>query len=240
MNKIWWLTLATLGLGCSGLDTGNADIARVQVALSAGPGVPVDSSGTEFAVTRAAATVERVDLYLPAGVSCSEVPGLDPAGSVSAFTCEVDKIRANGPWRVNLLTGAAVPPFPAVPVVAGTYRRIDVRFEDDDTDVVLEGTVQLSNQSVPFRFQGELEGEIRFEGADVVAIDKQLSEAILKLDPTGWFAGVPIAQCAADGDLEIINGVLELADGDGACEDLEDLVESAFEGSGSIDDDDDD
>lgn len=227
-------------LGCAGLDTGNAGVTTIKVALSAGPGQPVDSSGTAFAVTKADATVERVDLYLPAGASCADVQGLGAAGSAVAFTCEGDKIRANGPWRVNLLSGAAVPAFPAVPVVAGTYRRIDVRFEDDDTDVILEGTVPLNNQSVPFRFRGELDEEVRFEGADVVAIEKELSEAILKLDPTGWFAGVPIAQCVADGDLQIVGGVLELADGDGACDDIEDLIEDALSGSGEIDDDDDD
>lgn len=241
MKNLLGLAAVAAGVGCAGLDTGNAqDVATIRVALSAGPGQPVDANGTAFAVTKADATVERVDLYLPVGVSCAEVPGLGAAGSLDAFTCEVDKIRANGPWRVNLLTGTAVPVFPAVPVVAGTYRRIDVRFEDDDTDLILEGTVPLDNQTVPFRFRGELDEEVRFEGADVVAIDNKLSEAILKLDPTGWFAGVPIAQCVADGDLEIVGGVLELADGDGACEDIEDLIEEALSGSGEIDDDDDD
>lgn len=240
MKNLLGLAAVAAGVGCAGLDTGNAELSRIKVALSAGPGQPVDSTGTAFAVTKADATVERVDLYLPAGVSCAEVPGLGAAGSLDAFTCEVDKIRANGPWRVNLLTGAAVPAFPEVPVVAGTYRRIDVRFEDDDTDLLLEGTVPLNNQSVPFRFQGELDEEVRFEGADVVAIDNKLSEAILKLDPTGWFAGVPIAQCVADGDLEIVGGVLELANGDGACDDIEDLIEEALSGSGEIDDEIDD
>jgi hypothetical protein len=239
MMKLVGLCAVAAGVGCAGLDTGNAnDVATIKVALSAGPGQPVDANGTAFAVTKADATVERVDLYLPAGVSCAEVPGLGAAGSASKFTCESDKIRANGPWRVNLLTGAAVPAFPAVPVVEGTYRRIDVEFEDDDADLVLEGTVPLNNQSVPFRFRGELDAEVRFEGAEVVARLDQAAQAILKLDPTGWFAGVPIAQCVADGDLEIVGGVLELADGDGACDDIEDLIEDALSGSGEIDDDD--
>lgn len=239
MKNLLGLAAVAAGMGCAGLDTGNAGVTTIKVALSAGPGQPVDATGTAFAVTKADATVERVDLYLPAGASCADVQGLGVAGSAVAFTCEGDKIRANGPWRVNLLTGAAVPAFPEVPVVAGTYRRIDVRFDDDDTDLILEGTVALNNQSVPFRFRGELDEEVRFEGADVVAIDKKVSEAILKLDPTGWFAGVPIAQCVADGDLEIVGGVLELADGDGACDDIEDLIEEALSGSGEIDDDDD-
>ena len=176
------LALTGLVSACTGLDTGNAEFSTIKVALSAGPGTPVDSNGTSFAVTKADATVERVDLYLPAGVSCREVPGLGGTGSGSSFTCEGDKIRARGPWRVNLLSGASSPAFPAVPVMVGTYRRIDVRFDDDDTDMVIEGTVPIGNQSVPFHFQGEFDEEIRFEGADVVAIANRLAEAVLKLD----------------------------------------------------------
>ncbi len=227
--------------GCTGLDTGNAGVAQVKFALSAAPGQPVDSTGKEFVMSRALAPVERVDLYLPAGASCVGIDGLGPAGGSVGAVCEVDKIRVNGPWMVDLLTGQATPPFPVVPVVSGTYRRVDVRFDADDDEVMLvEGTVALDSATVPFRLVVEVDEEVRFEGADIVARPDAVAEAFLKLDPTAWMATIPIAQCVAAGDLEVVNGVLELANGDGACEDIEELIEDAIENSGGLSDDDDD
>lgn len=225
-------------VGCAGLDTGNAGVPQVKFALSTGPGQPVDATGKEFVMSRAEAPVERVDLYLPAGVSCVGVPGLGPAGSSVGAVCEGDKIRVHGPWRVNLLTGQATPPLPVVPVVAGTYRRVDVRFDDDDDEVlVVEGTVALDAASVPFRLVAEIDEEVRFEGAAIVARPNAVAEAFLRLDPTAWLAAIPVAQCVASGDLQVVGGILELSNGSGACADIEELIEAAIEGSGGLEDD---
>ena len=235
------LTVCALASGCSGLDTGNAkEIGTVELALAVGPGAPVDASGAKFSLTAAFATVRHVELYLPAGASCAGLPGLSATEGDHTVTCDGDKIRARGPWRIDLLTRAATPALPLVPVVPGTYRRIDVRFTKDVTGVTLgaTGTVPLSLGTMPFRLELDFERDVRFEGTDLIASEDAIAHALLTLDPTGWFAALPLVLCAESGDLDIDGGVLQLEDGGGACAALEDTVEAAIGGSGVLEDDD--
>lgn len=235
------LTLFALASGCSGLDTGNAkEIGTVELALAVGPGAPVDASGVEFSLTAAFATVRHVELYLPAGASCAGLPGLSTTEGDHTVVCDGDKIRARGPWRIDLLARTATPPLPLVPVVTGTYRRIDVRFTKDEAGVTLgaTGTVPLTLGAIPFLLELDFEEDVRFEGTDIVASEDAVAHALLALDPTGWFASLPLVLCAESGDLDIDDGVLVLEDGGGACAALEDTVEAAIAGSGALEDDD--
>lgn len=236
------IALALLAPGCSGLDTGNAEVATIELALSVGAGAPVDSAGAELPLTSAFANVRHVELYLPAGASCAGLPGLSIGDGDHTVVCDGDKIRARGPWRIDLLTRAATPPLPLIPVVAGTYRRVDVRLTKDDMGVTVgaTGTAPLSTGPIPFHLALDFEENLRFEGATIVATEDAVAHALLALDPTGWFSTLPIVACAEAGALEIDDGVLEIDDGEGACSQVEDVIEAAVGGSCSLEDDDDD
>lgn len=235
-------TPAPLMTACAGLDTGNAEVSTVQLALSAAPSPILDASGATFGVTAARATVRHVDLYLPAGTDCTAVPGLVTGGADYTVACDGDKIRARGPWTIDLLTGVATPALPTVPVVAGTYRRVDVRFDPgaDDLTLVIEGATTVSGASTPYRLALDFTDEIRFEGTTFVASPDVVAKALLVLDPATWFAQIPLTQCAADGDLESEDGVLLIEDGKGACDKIEDQIVGAIGGSGRLEDEHDD
>lgn len=225
---------------CSGLDTGNAEVARVELALSAGPSAPVDSSGTELPIATAFTQVRHVELYLPAGTECTDLPDLSATDGDHTVVCDGDKIRARGPWRVDLLSRQATPPLPTVPVVAGTYRRVDVRLEKDALGVTLSltGTLPLGGVPTPYALDLDFEENVRFEGRAITASPDAVARAVLALDPSSWFASLPIVACAESGAFEIDDGVVEMDDGGGACEDIEDIVRAALVGSGSLERDD--
>ncbi len=234
---------AMMSTGCAGLDTGNGDITSIEVALSVTSGAPVDSTGTAFTLDSARAYVRYVELFLPPGVTCDMLTGIGSSGGGDyTVSCDGDKIQARGPWSVDLLTGAATPPMPAIPVIPGTYPRFDIRLEKgpDDVTLAVTGVAPLNGTSTPFRLSLGFDEEARFEGTGIVASEGVISQAILKLDPTAWFATLPLSKCAEEGDLEFEDGVLVIEDGRDDCSEVEGAVKDAFKGSGDLRDRDDD
>jgi hypothetical protein len=234
---------ATLSTGCAGLDTGNGDITSIEVALSVTSGAPVDSTGTAFTLDSARAHVRYVELFLPTGMTCDTLTGIGSSGGGDyTVSCEGNRIQARGPWSVDLLTGAATPPMPTIPVLPGTYPRFDIRLEKgpDDITLAVTGVAPLDGTSTPFRLALDFDEEARFEGTGIIATEGAISQAILKLDPTAWFAALPLSQCAEEGDLEFEDGILVIEDGSDDCSGVEDAVKEAFKGSGDLRDRDDD
>lgn len=224
--------------GCAGVDTGNGAPARIQMALSVGEVPPVDQGGATFQVEAASLFVRHLELYLPAGLGCADVA---PLGLPAGVSCDLEKLRVTGPFRVNLLTGVATPPLPSLTVPAGTYSRVDVRFEEDElTDVTLvaSGTVPVDGVSRPWRLAVELDEDVRFEGMTIDALEGALARALLGLDMSQWFAALPLSACAAAGTLPVEGGVIVLSDGDEACVDIEDVIKAAIRGSAVLLDDD--
>lgn len=231
---------AGLALGaCSGLDTGNAnDVTSIKVAVAVGPGSPIDQQGNTFTIETALANVRDVDLYLPDGATCDDLigaEGLDTVGGDHTVVCENDHVRARGPWLVDLVAKTSTPDLPEVPVLAGTYRRIDVRFDPgaDGATIAVTGTFLIEGRAQPFAMTLDFSETLRFEGTDVVATRDAVAQALLTLDPSGWFASMPLAQCAADGDFPIEGGIVRFGeDDDGgrgggdddACEEFDDRV----------------
>lgn len=226
--------------GCAGLDTGNAVVTSIKVAVSVGPGTPVDSTGAQFGIDSAFVNVRDVELYLPAGMSCADIPDLDATIAPYTLTCDSEKIRARGPWRFDLLSKTATPELPTLSVLPGTYTRIDVELEPDDNDVTLEmtGVVPLNGQSTPYRMRLAFDERFRFEGTPIEATTNAVAQALLTLDATQWFQSVPIAECAAEGELEYEDGVLLIEDGGDGCEGLESKVRGHVGESCSLDRDD--
>lgn len=226
--------------GCAGVDTGNGSPARIQMALSVGEAPPVDEGGATFHVEEASVFVRHVELYLPSGLTCNDVA---PLGLPAGVSCDLEKVRVSGPFRVNLLTGVAAPPLPALDVPAGTYSRVDVRFEEDElTDVTLvaRGIVPVDGVSRPWRLAVELEEDLRFEGMAIEALEGALARALLGLDMSQWFAALPLSACAAAGALPVEDGVIVLSDGNEDCLDVEDVIKAAIRGSAVLLEDDDD
>lgn len=255
------LALASVApsIGCAGLETGNGEDAQVLVGFALTSSAPVDADGVEFPLATAQANVRRVDLYMPEGLTCRGLEGLldgrkvdDSAPRTVVCSADGDHIRLNGPWVVDLLTGDTTPALPAVSVPVGVYRRVDVRFSPGDPDdrVVLPGSplddvtiaatgaapagVNASFYALRLRF----DEEARFESVGVAVGAGALASAIALLDPAEWFTDLPLAACAKAGDLPTAGGVLQLADGDGECKDVEKLVRDAIEASGTLSDDD--
>lgn len=215
---------------CSGLDTGNADPGYVELALAADDKDPVDQTGNVFVLATARAHVRHVELYLPTGVSCEGFSG-----------CDGDKIRVDGPWDVDLLTGHATPAFPRVEVPLGTYRRIDIRFEPDDDDVTLAATGTVADDDdddvSPFSLALDFNETARFETpAGIVVGADAVQDAVARLDPAGWFAALPLIDCAGNGEIPIENGTIIITDGSGSCSEVEGVVRDAIKGSGRLED----
>jgi hypothetical protein len=228
---------------CAGLDTGNGDITAIEVALSVTSGSPVDSTGAAFTLQSARANVRYVELFLPAGTTCDMLTGLGSSGGGDyTVSCDGNKLQARGPWSVDLLTGIATPPMPEIPVLPGAYPRFDIRLEKgpDDLTLAVTGVAPLNGASTPFRLALGFDDEARFEGTTIVASEGAISQAVLKLDPTAWFAALPLSRCAEEGDLEFEDGVLVIEDGEDDCSEVEGAVRDAFKGSGDLRDRDDD
>lgn len=205
---------ATLG-ACAGLDTGNGEVGDVELALSLDGSTSLDSGGASFTFTQVRANVRHIDLYLPSG----------------------DKRRVEGPWSVDLVTGQATPPFPRVEdVPIGGYRRVDIRFAPGDDDVTLAaiGTVPFQSQPTPFTLALSFDEDARFEGSPIVLDAGGLASLVARLDPSEWFANLPLSECAADGDLPIDAGTIVITDHQGACSDIEGDIKDAIKASGAL------
>jgi hypothetical protein len=252
------ILLASLA-GCAGLETGNGADALVRVEFALTAAQPVDSSGATFPLATAQANLRRVDLYLPAGASCRDIPGLadgrvidDSTPHLAICSADGDHIRLTGPWVVDLVDGAVTPELPTLAVPPGLYRRVDVRFSPGDPDegVVASGsplddvTIAATGQAPAgtnasfYSMRLRFEEEARFESVGFNVGAGSVKEVIALLDPGAWFSNLPLAECAASGDLPNDNGVLQIADGDDDCDDIEDSVRDAIRASGSLSSDD--
>lgn len=218
--------------GCAGTETGNAAdgvpvILSVSIATTALP----DADDQVFAVERARGYIRRIDLDLPDGMTCADV-GAALVGGI----CVDDRIRFEGPWTVDLLTGELDPPAPEMRVPAGRYARIDVRFvpDDDDVSLLVEGIAPGDER---FRLLGDFSEDGRFEG-DAAVIDADAPIAVRLVMPVAaWFAHAPLAECIAAGDVprDGEGTALITEDLDDPCDEVVDDVRDSMKRDGRID-----
>lgn len=231
----WSMGLAALAAlpGCAGTETGNAadDGVPVIISLAFETRALPDADDRVFSVERAVGNVRRIDLDLPAGLSCA-----DAAPAVVGGVCAEGRIRFEGPWTVNLLTGELDPPS-ELRVPAGRYERIDVRFvPDDDSDVSLtvEGQAPGGGR---FRLLGDFSEDARFEGDAAVVADAGPVSVRLVMPVDEWFADAPLAQCIASGVPRDADGAaLITEDLDDPCDAVIDDVRRSMKRDGRIDD----
>jgi hypothetical protein len=252
----WLLASAIFALlgGCAGSETGNAyvpGLAQITLALQAEdtpPGTPIvaaEKDDTPLRIETAYASVRDVGLDLPAGMTCAS---LEPAQLVAPARCDVDKVVIDGPFFVDLVTGESTPSLDAIALPPLTYGRIDVRlhraddgavppgFPLDGLTLAATGTYDPDGSNLPFSMELDFNEDARFERPGGFAVTADGTSAIfLWLDVTQWFAGLPIEECRADGELPVTGGVLQITDSGDKCSDIEGELKDAIKESGQVD-----
>lgn len=239
--------------GCAGVETGNGrtgfTTATVKLALrtAAGtPGAPTteDTAGTRFTFQTARAVVRYVELSLPDGRTCST---LDLTGLDSRIVCDPSGLRVQGPFVVDLLTGATTPSLADLSVPAGLYDRVDIRFDDDKGSVpssdplsehtlLAEGTFDAGKGPQAFRLRLKFNEDARFERPGGFELTEDAPEEVLLwLDVAGWFQTLPLTECVAEGRFDEQGGTLLFEDSGGGCSDIENTLKKAIKESGQID-----
>lgn len=198
--------VATLLAGaCTGSETGNGarETKPVEVRMTLVPGsdgrlLAADQGGSAFEIVDATAIVDRIDLLLPDGEACVETLG----GSVAyeAFcTHDEGRVRVEGPWVFDLVTGESSPSLEALELPLGPVERVEVRLAPGARDawtIAADGIVGERD----FRLELRMGDVIRFEG-EGLTVDAMTVRLGLDLDPAGWFAGVDLTACDAAGGI---------------------------------------
>ncbi len=250
-------------LGCStGVETGNAT-AVVQVRLTAAP--PQQSAGTPIVVVEENGVPLRMDeawvglgwfdFRLPAGSSCAD---LDPAALAAPLTCENGRIRVEGPWLVDLLTGEFHPALGAIELPALAYDGVDLHVDKlappavDANDpragfsLGMQGVYDPDGQAIPFTFRFQLTTDIAVAPPQGLALSGGANEQLtVRLDASQWLAQVPLSACLADGKIELEDGKLEIealetneepgeTGYEEPCQGVDHAIETGVEGSGEV------
>lgn len=237
------LATAFLATACTGLETGNGgtDDGEVSVKLglvAADPGVFAgeDADGRAFVVTTAEAYIQSIELMLPPGEHCDDLSNPGQAAELGqAQSCTGRTVRVDGPWTVDLTTGAADPPMSNVRVRPGVYESIEIHMAPSDPvdgqSLVASGRFDDgTGVDKPFRLEASFNDKTRFAGEFTVEPGTTV-EALAGLDVTGWFADLPISQCAADGDLDLDGDTVVLEQGKKSCAGIKKTLRDAIEAS---------
>lgn len=229
--------------------------ATARLALTADDGAGTaplrgpDARGRDVEVAAARAYVGHVDLHLPDGAKCADLglPG-GQGGEDYGVHCDGDKIRYNGPWVVDLVAGTSSPALTLRDLPALNYKRVDVRFEEAKADdgliseadplagstLVASATLAVDGAATAADLALAFTEDARFEHPAGVSVGSG-GELLLWLDVTGWFADLPLSECAADGDLASDGDRVLLHDGKGSCSGVEGALKEAIKRSGQLD-----
>lgn len=243
LHRTLLISLAPLALlaceGETGTHIGNPPVTSTGLGfLVAGDQSPsltfADRDGLEFELTSASATVRDIELNLPDDTRCADVRESLAGGA----TCSNDKIRIEGPWLVDLVTGEADPSLERVRIPTLSYERADFRIEDDDDRVSFAARADFEYMQTPLELRLALRfnEDARLEAPGGVEPPEH-GQLTLLLSVTDWLDGVPIGGCLDSGDLEAVGGVVLIADDDppgGECDDVEDVIKDQIKESGQL------
>lgn len=247
--------LFALAAGCgSGASGGSAasnpsdpanldgDAASVSMTFQAVSGTPAaltttDATGATVDLSSASMTIERIDIKLPDGQSCSTLSISLPAfascdddssddnPSSDDSSDDDDKIRLNGPFTVDLLTGTSTPSLADITLPSGIVREIKVRV----ADLAAAGSVDGAPFSLNLNFHEDIEFHdvSGFEISEAVS----LNQVVISFDVSKWLSGVNLASCGS--------GTVKVDDeSDDSCSEIEDEIRDNIEHSGSASEDD--
>jgi hypothetical protein len=268
-----WILMAIFLAGCGGEDlaerlNGDATQATYQVKAVASStanarlnprgAISIGTSGVTL--TTARLSVERVDLKLPEGLSCSAAGFVAQANVTCEEEMEIDdsdgeqeiesKIRLQGPFVFDLLTGASTPDLGTLTVPSGIYREVEVDLHEAEAEdgllsagdpligntLHVEGTYTgVDGSSQPFSMALDFDEEIEIESpGGVQVLEGDVEPIATQLDVSMWFAGVDLSACAASGSVDIDDSESS------ACDNLEETIKENIKNSFEFEDDDDD
>lgn len=186
----------------------------------------IDESGTLFTITETRVNVRHIQFDLP------EDSDADSS----------NKISLDGPFLFNLTDGTSTPDITSFSVEPGTYKRIDIRFDDTealdglvqsgdpllDNTMVIKGTFDYDgNAARNFQLVLKFNEDLRFEEAAGINVDEgQTTDMLLELDVSEWLTGIDITSCLDSGELSLdSNGDLNLDDSNASdCQDIEGII----------------
>jgi hypothetical protein len=224
-----------------GTDTGNG-FASLELALESTSGggaiTGLDRQGTAITVSAANANVRRIDLHLPGDKPCS---GIDTSMLPSNVKCNSAKMRIEGPFAVDLITGTATPALANITLPRATYKRVDIEFEPaaslGGNTIVVSGSMPRAGAPTPFDMELDFVAQAKFENTAGVTIGGSTAQDVfLLLDVAKWFTTAPITTCVADGDIGIEGGRIKI-DSDhlrGPCNMIRNGIHDAIRDSGTL------
>lgn len=204
--------------------------------------LPSSSSGANFLLKEARVNVRHIELDFPEGKVCPQESG---------YCKDSNTIAIEGPFLVNLLTGAASPSIPAVPIPFGLYKRVDIRLDDTKLDDKLvsqddpllgmtfmaKGTFDYDSKTGRiFTIRLKFNEDSRFENAGGIDLTgTQAQELLLALDIGKWLNGVDLIRCLDDNNLDLDsegNLTVDEGSGKGGCQGIEGLIKKNIKESG--------
>lgn len=163
------------------------------------------------------------------------------------------KLKIAGPFVVDLIAGTFTPSIDDLKLPAGVYKKIELRSEDGDYhDGVIESDDDMNGKSLfasgtftdssdsshDFNLALRFNEDITIELTDGVAVSAGITNALQAVwTLSDWFAGVDLAECVDNDDLEFeTDGSLTIdedTDG-GSCGDIEGMIKDNIKGSGKM------
>jgi hypothetical protein len=223
----------------SGVEYGSVDL---NLVLSDGNvDAPVDGgtrATNSLSAETALAFVRHIEFYLPEGHCVDSEPNTD-AGDAD---CE-DKLRVEGPWVVDLMTGKATPSMDDIRVPAGAYRRVDVRFEDADKNAAkgidvpaeLEDWTLVStgayhgDVAAKFAMNLKFNEDARFQSdSGIVVTADGAREMLMALDVQRWFSAVSLEECFEKERLAVADDTLIIEDESKRCNAVENAIKEVM------------
>jgi len=251
-----WLAVLVsfVSLSCAGSETGNGMKTRTKLPVSiqmrlTAPGAAaerltlLDGDNTSFEISSAWVSVERIEFVLPSGDACDELPG-DVQAYSAACTGKGDRVRIDGPWVVDLVSGDFEPPLVGIDVLDGTFDSIEMKLapgsagsagieKDDVLDgatLDIAGVVALgAGVSRPFGLTLKMTVQSRFVDGGAVMIGTDADTVQLSLDVSNWFTSLTLGNCIVADAVPSRDGVLRLEDAEKrACGDVSHAVRQAL------------
>jgi hypothetical protein len=205
-----------------------------------------DQGGADFSMPTALVHLRHIELDLPAGKACAEIE----ADLVGGQCLADEKIRIQGPFVVDLVTGTSQPDLGAVVIPAGTYKRIDIRVDDgdpqegliepgsplDDYSLVVKTRFTYNQAPATLELSLNFDEDIRIEEVSGVAVQAG-TDLVAEFVVNDWLAGVDIIDCLDSGELTLDEtGTATIDDNaDGACGGIENIIKNNMKNSGQLD-----
>jgi hypothetical protein len=205
------------------------------------------SDGMQFSLTQARIHLRDIRLDLPQGSKCEEVRGL-----ISGAECKGSEagsgsntIVVRGPIVADLMTGTTTPDLSGLVLPAGTYKRIDFRFEEGHSDELpagepiigyslLVGAHFTEQAGKRLELRLKFSEDARFESAIGVEVPEGGS-LIAMLNPSVWLNGLPLGRCLQKGEVAFEGDIMRIDDrASGECSGAEDLVKRNIKTSGDL------